>query len=136
MHLFATLVGCLLALAASMFLIAGVVALRMRARRSRLVSAAADLAMIIEASVWHAEHELRPDGKLSEVAGAALKAEVVALVREMGAPQIRDLVEGLRIPAAMVEPLLSGMIEKAVVAEKAKPAAPASDPTSDQPSEQ
>lgn len=123
MHVFATLTGCVLALAASMFFFAGFTALRLRARRARFITAVADLSMMVEASVWHGEHELRPEGKLSDVAAAALKAEVLVLVREMGAPQIREIVEGLRLPAAMLELLLSGMIEKAVADTKRAPAA-------------
>jgi hypothetical protein len=130
MHLFATLVGCVLALAASVFLFAGVVAMRLRARRARLTTAIADLLLIVEATVWHVGIQ---EGKLGD--DSALKTEALVLVREMGAFQIFELTVGLRLSAAMVEPMLSGLIEKAVASAKAAPtAAPAA--ASDQPAEQ
>jgi len=139
MHLFAMIVGCLLGIALAMFLLAGAVAIRVRVKRARFTTAVADLLMIVESTVWHVESQVRPEGALSDVAAAALKTEALVLVREMGASQIFELTEGLRLPAAMVEPMLSGLIEKAVASAKAAPAAaPTAAPTaaSDQPAEQ
>ena len=135
MHLFALIVGGLLGLALALFLLAGAVAIRLRVKRARFTTAIADLLMIVDSTVWHVGHQLRPKGKLSDVASTALKAEALVLVREMGASQIFEIVQGLRLPEAMVEPMLSGLIEKALASARS---APAETPTdgSDQPAEQ
>lgn len=123
MHLFATLVGCFLAIALALFLLAGAVAIRLRVKRARFTTAIADLLMIVESTVWHVEHQLRPEGKLSDVASTALKTEALVLVREMGSSQIFELTQGLRLPPAMVEPMLSGLIEQAVAKARRAPEA-------------
>lgn len=120
MHLFATLVGCFLGLALALFLLAGAVAIRVRLKRARFTTAVADLLMIVDSSVWH--FSARAEEQLSDAASTALKADALALVREMGASQIFELVQGLRLPAAMVEPMLSGLIEKALASARNAPA--------------
>lgn len=121
MHVFATLVGCFLGLALALFLLAGAVAIRVRLKRARITTAVADLLMIVDSSVWH--FSARAEEQLTDAASTALKTDVLALVRVMGASQIFELKAGLRLPAAMVEPMLSGLIEKALAESKRAPAA-------------
>lgn len=123
MHLFATLVGCFLGIALSLFLLAGAVAIRVRVKRARVTRAVADLLMIVDSSVWH--FSARAEDGLTTAGSLALKADVLALVREMGASQIFELTQGLRLPPAMVEPMLSGLIEQASAKARRAPEAEA-----------
>lgn len=131
MHLFATLVGCLFGLVLSAFLAAGVVAIRMKTKRVRFANIVGDLLLIVDASVAHFKARALPPEHLSAAAATALKADILAMVREAGAAQIVELVKELRLPEATIDPMLSGLIERAVASSKQAPVA-----ASDQPADQ
>jgi hypothetical protein len=77
--------------------------------------------VLVQAAVAHAEAELRPqfakaleDGELTAEEGAALKAEVMRVLRETCAEQLAALVKSFQLPDSAVTTLLSGLVERAV----------------------
>lgn len=112
----------------TLFLWAGIVALRIKARNARFNGLVSQLWLIVQATVAHAERELRPsklvDGKLTTYGAASLKAEVVALVQQMAHQHLGDFVTKLRMPRSALEPMISGLVERAVALQKAAPASP------------
>lgn len=123
MQTFALVVGGLLGLLAIVFLAAGIVALRIKARNARFNGLVSQLWLIVQATVAHAERELRPSklvkGKLTPHGAAALKAEVVALVQQIAHEHLGDFVTKLRMPRSALEPMISGLVERAVALQKA-----------------
>lgn len=97
--------------------------LRARTDAARWSLAVAQLADVARAAVAEAEVSLRPqfaramaDGKLSPEEGAALKSEVLRIVRERLAPQTWATLEAWL--GSFVSWHLGGAVERAVVEDK------------------
>lgn len=125
MQTFALVVAMLLAVLFALFLLAGVVAIRLKSRRLRIDLQFSRLWLIVQATVARAEAEWRPrylvDGKLTPTSGALLKEDVVLKVRELGRSQLSGLAGEIGVPRTDLSPIISGLIERAVSLDKAAP---------------
>ena len=93
-----------------------------RAKESRWALATAQLLGIVQHVVAEAEVTLRPqfakamaDGTLTAEEGAALKAEVMRIVRERVAPETLEFIR--QQLGSAFETVLGGAVERAVVAD-------------------
>lgn len=121
-HIFPGLLA-LVAAGASWVLVQLAQSLRAQASKSRWLLASAQLADVARMAVAEAEVSLRPqfaramaDGKLSPEEAAALKAEVLRLVRERLAPETLKALE--KSLGELLGWHLGGAIERAVVEDK------------------
>jgi hypothetical protein len=96
-------------------------AIRAKAKDGRFGALISQLWVIVQAAVAHAEAELRPkfqkaleDGVLTPEEGAALKAEVMKVLRDTAASQLQALVKSFGLPEGAISTLLSGLVERAV----------------------
>lgn len=121
-HIFPALMS-VVAAGASWVLVQLAQHLRAQASKSRWLLASAQLADVARMAVAEAEVSLRPqfaramsDGKLSPEEAAALKAEVLRLVRERLAPETLKALE--KSLGELLGWHLGGAIERAVVEDK------------------
>lgn len=103
-------------------------AIRAKAKDGRFGALVSQLWVIVQAAVAHADAELRPkfqkaleDGTLTAEEGAALKAEVLKVLRETAAGQLQALVKSFGLPEGAISVLLSGLVERAVSLLKVSP---------------
>lgn len=128
------LVG-LAGVALTVLLSVAAMAIGKRTKDSRFGAVINQLWVIVQSAVAHAEAEIRPklqkaleDGKLSAEEAAALKADVVKIVKETAASQLSELVKTFGIPEGVLSNMISGLVERAVAVLKTSPA-PTPSPT-------
>jgi hypothetical protein len=96
---------------------------------SRFAGLINQLWTLVQATVSHAEVELRPvlakamaDGTLDPAEAAELKATVLASLRKDGATQLQALAKSFGLSEDASATLLSGLVERAVLLLKTSPA--------------
>lgn len=119
----------LVGLALTVLLSIASVAIAKKTKDARFGAILNQLWMIVQSAVSHAEAELRPkfqkalaDGHLSTEEAAALKADVLKLVKETAAKQLQELMKTFGLPEGVLSTMLSGLVERAVSLLNSKPA--------------